>query len=40
MIVGTWSAGNQLTSSSSSGGPSRVTTRSQSMYVPVRAESA
>src|SRR5690606_26776882 len=36
----TRSAGNQLTSSSASGGPSRVTARSASMYVPVRAASA
>lgn len=34
------SAGNQWISSCASGGPSRVTARSASMYVPVCSDSA
>ncbi len=38
--AGTSAAGNQFTSSSVSGGPSRVTARSASTYTPVRSDSA
>lgn len=39
-MAATSSAGNQWISSSASGGPSLVTARSASMYVPVRSASA